>query len=579
MEPTPLAQGTLLNNGTYRIEKILGQGGFGITYLALDLKRYKLVAIKEYFPKDLCGREDNTTDVRGLTADKQTLADRHRQKFVKEAAKLAKLDHPNIVHLIEAFDQNGTAYYTMNFVNGTSLNDLVRTKGPLDLATAIKYINQIGEALSYLHERNINHLDVKTANIMLDTETDTCVLIDFGLAKQYDEKGGQTSTTPTGLSHGYAALEQYVGSVSTFTPATDIYSLAATLYFLLTGTVPPQAPELAENDLTFPSSVPMALRPIIEQAMSPARKKRQSSISQFLEQINAADKSPAASNNTANYSTTNDDQTQIFNDDQTQLDNNDTTQLDNEDTVNPNDETVAANAYEQDAPPADEDPDNADDDFEDDEAKSKRKKLRIFLAIACAIFGFVFSRYLSFILAYHGIIDRASYSNNLMFGIFGIISAIALVLLFIKPNKKKTCITTIIASIAYCMTAFPTSIYVGDAWYSPELDMFNIMEGNKGYFNMWGTMKIPNKNTDSSYMIGIDTNNDEVLIIIDDYMYENNLIITAYNLNLNPISTPEKISTNDFRDINMNISEWAIRKYNLKEIIADPSGIGSVIFN
>ena len=286
--------GTLLDHGKYRVEKILGQGGFGITYLVTDLGLYKLRALKEFFPKELCERDETTSQVMCSNRNTEVLVKRLKAKFLKEARNIANLDrHSGIVSIHTVFEENDTAYYVMDYIEGESLTSLVKREGPLPVERAVKYIREVGEALEYVHAQHINHLDVKPANIMVRREDDKAILIDFGLSKQYDSEGHQTSTTPTGISHGFAPMEQYqAGGVREFSPQTDVYSLAATLYFILTGKIPPQAPYIAENGLDFPSNFPYELRETVDKAMSTQRKKRYESVRQFLNSLQEI-KSPA----------------------------------------------------------------------------------------------------------------------------------------------------------------------------------------------------------------------------------------------------------------------------------------------
>ena len=283
-----LKQGTLLKNGEYRIEKVLGQGGFGITYLAVQVALDRKVAIKEFFMKGVCERDAETSQVSISNADNKELVSRFREKFLKEARSIASLEHRNIVSVIDVFECNGTAYYVMKHLGGASLADKVK-QGALPEADAVRYIRQVASALEYVHGRNMMHLDVKPANILLD-DTDNAVLIDFGLAKQYDTEGQQTSTTPVGISHGYAPMEQYRrGGVSSFSPASDIYSLGATLYKLVTGATPPEASDINDDGLpVLPDSISPAVRSAIEAAMLPKRKDRPQSIEAFLEMIERA---------------------------------------------------------------------------------------------------------------------------------------------------------------------------------------------------------------------------------------------------------------------------------------------------
>lgn len=287
MEKEHLAKGTLLFHGTYRIEGKLGQGGFGITYLATDVALDKYVAIKEFFPNTYCKRDTSTSRVGVATEGSREFVTRLKLKFLKEVRNIAKLDHPNIVRLHAAFEENDTAYYVMDYIEGTPLSQVVKTRGSLDRCKAVEYATLIGNALTYLHERRINHLDVKPANIMVRRSDGVPVLIDFGLAKQYDCEGQQTTSTPVGFSQGFAPVEQYKpGGVKEFSPASDLYSLAATLYFMLSGRIPPPATDLVDEPLTFPESFPSDLKKPIEKAMSASRKSRHASVEQFLREIN-----------------------------------------------------------------------------------------------------------------------------------------------------------------------------------------------------------------------------------------------------------------------------------------------------
>lgn len=218
-----------LQDGKYIIKKVLGQGGFGITYLAEhDLLGTK-VAIKEFFMKDFCNRDETTSHVSVVTESGREQVARFREKFLKEARNIARLRHPNIVRISDVFEENGTAYYVMDYCEGGSLSELLKLHpNGIGEPLALKYIHQVASALEQVHAMKMNHLDIKPANILLDAQGNA-VLIDFGLAKQYDvTTGNQTSTTPVGISHGYAPIEQYKqGGVSEFSPATDIYSLGA----------------------------------------------------------------------------------------------------------------------------------------------------------------------------------------------------------------------------------------------------------------------------------------------------------------------------------------------------------------
>lgn len=281
-----LKPGVFLRHNTYRIEKVLGQGGFGITYLAMDLNLDRYVAIKEFFPKDYCDRDDATSHVTLGTQGSKEFVNRLKAKFLKEARNIARFDNPNIIRIHAAFEENDTAYYVMDYIEGLNLYEMVKRYGFLNEDKALEYVEKVGKALIYVHGKRMNHLDVKPANILIRKSDDTPILIDFGLSKQYDSEGNQTSTTPTGISHGYAPPEQYNdGGVKEFSPQTDIYSLAATLYYALSGVVPPQATSLIEEDLTFPEAIPTRFIGPVSKAMSPGRKDRQKTIEAFLNEL------------------------------------------------------------------------------------------------------------------------------------------------------------------------------------------------------------------------------------------------------------------------------------------------------
>lgn len=256
MTDNALQSGTVISNGRYRILSVLGRGGFGITYLVENLQTNRRMAMKELFPADLCGREGNDPSVRAVTSAAGAQIDSMKAKFIKEASTLMQLDHEGIVKVYDLFEENGTAYYVMDYLQGRTLDDVIREDGVMSHDKAIKVIDRVADALQYVHNRRLNHLDVKPTNIILRDDTHEVVLIDFGLSKRYDRHGRQTSNTPVGISKGYAPLEQYSGDgVATFSPETDIYSLCATLYYLLSGIDPPEAVELVSRSLPRPFEI------------------------------------------------------------------------------------------------------------------------------------------------------------------------------------------------------------------------------------------------------------------------------------------------------------------------------------
>ena len=277
-----------LQDGKYRVVRVLGQGGFGITYEAIQVGLRRKVAIKEFFMKEYCDRDSSTSAViLGMTDGSRNLVERFMSKFVREAQMIAGMEHPNIVRIHDVFRENNTAYYVMEYLDGGSLESMVVEKGRLPEKEACGYIRQVGAALKYIHSHQSLHFDVKPSNVLIN-KSGHAILIDFGVSKHYDEAGNQTSSTPVGISQGYAPLEQYqAAEISTFTPATDIYALGATLYRLVTGNVPPSASEINEDGLPEMKGVPGPVANAIRSAMQPRRKDRPQSVDEFLALLDA----------------------------------------------------------------------------------------------------------------------------------------------------------------------------------------------------------------------------------------------------------------------------------------------------
>ena len=246
-----LSADTTLQHGKYRIISTLGQGGFGITYLAENTMLKGKVAIKEFFYKEYCDRDADTRHVTVPTSGNREIVERFKQKFIKEARTIFSLNHPNIVRILDVFEENGTAYYVMDYIEGESLSEMVARRGYIPEAEALAYICDVAQALTYIHSKKVNHLDVKPGNMIRRRSDGKVLLIDFGVAKQYDAaslKG--TTTTPVCISAGYSPAEQYrKNGVQTFSPQSDVYALAATLYKLLTGVTPPEAMDVQDEGL------------------------------------------------------------------------------------------------------------------------------------------------------------------------------------------------------------------------------------------------------------------------------------------------------------------------------------------
>lgn len=282
-----LSNNTFLQGGKYKIIRFISAGGFGCTYEGLHVLLKKRVAIKEFFVKDFCNRDESTAAVSIGITSKTALVHKLKNKFIEEAQSVCALKHSNIVNVYDVFEENGTAYYVMDYISGMSLNDIVKKDGAMGEDKAMRYILQVADALKYVHSRNRLHLDVKPGNVMID-EDDNAILIDFGASKQYDEEAGENTSTLMGKTPGFAPLEQMGNDVVKFYPSTDIYALCATLYKLLTGITPPSATLLASGEelQPIPSSISENVRNAVYKAMQTNKTKRPQSIDEFLQILN-----------------------------------------------------------------------------------------------------------------------------------------------------------------------------------------------------------------------------------------------------------------------------------------------------
>lgn len=297
---TSLAIGTILHGEAYdyKIMDVLGQGTFGITYKAkvemkgalgrLDSNMY--VAVKEFFMKEVNGRE-NSSVTSGSTSN-GGLFYYYRDKFEREARNLSTLSHPNIVKVLEAFHANGTTYYSMEYIDGISLDKKIAQspQGRMPLTEAIETLKQIGAAIAFMHSRNMLHLDVKPGNVMMRKDG-TAVLIDFGLSKQYTSDGEPESSTKVGAgTPGYAPIEQAsYHEGKGFPTMMDVYALGGTLFKMLTGQRPPEASEILNEG--FPTDslrqlfIPGNIVNSISKAMAPLKKDRWQTVDEFVNHL------------------------------------------------------------------------------------------------------------------------------------------------------------------------------------------------------------------------------------------------------------------------------------------------------
>ena len=278
-----LPAGSKLQGGKYRIIKVLGQGGFGITYLAEQTGLGMKVAIKEFFLKGSCMRDASTSEIRIPVTDNKDLAAKCQRKFKSEARKIASLNNDHIVNIIDIFDENGTSYYVMKYLSGGSLADKVQG-GSLPEKQSLKVIGEISDALESIHSHGLLHLDIKPANILFD-ERGRAVLIDFGVSKYVDSQDDTTTTSSlVGFSRGFAPLEQVNATITSLTPATDLYALGATLYNLVVGVAPPEASQVMDSGLPeMPSGISEEVKYAVNKSMQPRKKDRPQNVSAFLD--------------------------------------------------------------------------------------------------------------------------------------------------------------------------------------------------------------------------------------------------------------------------------------------------------
>lgn len=282
-----LRVGTILH-GTYRVDGYLASGGFGNTYVATNIQFGERYAIKEFFLKGVTERDENTTTISVSNQENAATFEAQRDKFKKEAVRLRKLSSPHIVCVHDLFEENGTAYYVMDFVDGENLRDYLKKVGhPLDEATVWQVFDQLLDALEVVHSHGLFHLDLKPANLMMDQQGGV-KLIDFGASKQMKAGSGATTSTAVSYTNGYAPREQMEQALDKFGPWTDFYALGATLYFLLTDQKPP-LPSDIDDDMTddkhealaMPDSVSDRLRRMVLWLMATDRRKRPQSVAEI----------------------------------------------------------------------------------------------------------------------------------------------------------------------------------------------------------------------------------------------------------------------------------------------------------
>ena len=252
-ESFALKPGTILD-GKYLVGEMLGQGGFGITYIGFDLLLEQKIAIKEYFPMStgMVSREGRSTVVWSDAVMQKSGVERGFDSFLKEARKMAKLRSiPSVVGVNSVFIQNETAYIVMDFIEGETLLKKLQREGPMDYGTCVSLMTPIMQALSEVHKHGIIHRDISPDNIMVQSDG-RLILLDLGAAKDLDIQGkdGNVQSSQMVAKHGFSPVEQY-GQAGKIGPWTDVYAMAATIYYCCTGVLPPSATDrMIEDTLT-----------------------------------------------------------------------------------------------------------------------------------------------------------------------------------------------------------------------------------------------------------------------------------------------------------------------------------------
>lgn len=295
MTSTQLHPGTVIHgtHNDYRIERVLGQGSFGITYVANvrlkgrlgAIESTAMVAIKEFFLRDVSSRNG----LRVFSVSDSTLCSDYRRDFLREAQNLSRLDNDHIVKVLETIEENDTVYYVMEYLSGGNLDQHILSHGKLSCREALDIAIQIGEALKCMHAQHMLHLDLKPLNVMRG-EDGHIVLIDFGLSKCFGADGQPESSTRIGQgTTGYAPIEQHsFKKADGFMPTLDIYALGATLFKMLTGCVPPEASVVLNEGLPVDelssAGVLPAIIALVERAMQPLRRMRHQTVGEFIDE-------------------------------------------------------------------------------------------------------------------------------------------------------------------------------------------------------------------------------------------------------------------------------------------------------
>ena len=296
-----LPPGTSLLQGQYEIEGFLNAGGFGVTYLARDSLDRKVV-LKECYPSSMCCRSRNAVRARNRSAQKEFNS--VVRLFGQEARRLSALKHPNIVGIHQVFEDKGTAYMALDFVRGRELLEIIEDpKVSLTPNQVRSVLKKSLSAVKYIHDNNVLHRDISPDNILIQANGNP-VLIDFGAAREEATRASRALSQIQVVKDGYSPQEFYIAG-SDHTPASDLYSLAATFYHLITGAPPPTSQErvaaiaaekedpyrpLINHIRTFDEHFLMA----IDQAMCPFPKDRLATADAWIGMIDTVKRRRAA---------------------------------------------------------------------------------------------------------------------------------------------------------------------------------------------------------------------------------------------------------------------------------------------
>lgn len=273
----------------YLIGRAIGAGGFGVTYIAWDNVFDKKVAVKEYFPSDFATRIQGTTEVCAYDGEKTYQYEAGLTSFVEEAMRLAKLNQlPNIVHIYDSFIYNCTAYIIMDYVEGVTLKEILKERGPLPYDEVIKYVVPVLNVLQKVHEEGIIHRDIAPDNIKING--DEVTLLDFGAARNATTRNSKSLSVI--VKPGYAPEEQY-RTRGDQGPWTDVYAMAAVMYHLITGKLPIESIERSIKDelktpteLGFP--IPQSVENAIMNALNVKAEYRIQSAKEFADALSGA---------------------------------------------------------------------------------------------------------------------------------------------------------------------------------------------------------------------------------------------------------------------------------------------------